>query len=293
MKRFERFIAIDWSGAKGSGQSSIQVAEINNDSQCPRLVSCPSGRRWSRSDVLEFIKLLQQPTLVGIDFAFSVPWQETCRPPDHVKDTKALWALVEQLCSGMPQLYAAPIWASAESPFRPYIFHHHSGHRGERYVRNNLREVERVEGKAISVYHMAGTQVGVGSFAGMRMLHHIAQTCGPAVAIWPFDEVDGSRTAVVEIYPSFFYRKAGSNRPSQRELSDRKFMQLDRTLEYYGCRRDAETFCRSVDQADALISAAALKAAADDHAFDIPKDSDFDIREGWIFGVPVPNGRTL
>jgi len=125
------------------------------------------------------------------------------------------------------------------------------------------------------------------------MLHQIAQTCGPAIAIWPFDEVDGTRTALVEIYPSFFYRKAGSNRPSQRELSDRNFMQLDRTLEYYGCTRDPEMACRSVDQADALISVAALKAAAADHGFDIPQDSDFDIREGWIFGVPLRNGKAL
>jgi hypothetical protein len=221
-----------------------------------------------------------------LDFAFSVPWQESCGRPNEVMDTKALWALVDRLCISAPHMYAGPIWTSPKSPFLPYILHSTSG-RGDFYDHRNLRMVEQLEGRAISIYHMVGVQVGAGSFAGMRMLHQISQSHAAKIAIWPFDEVDGTKTAIVEIYPSSFYRKAGSRRPSKEELTRCDFEQIDRTLEYYGCKRSTDTVCRSVDQADALISAAALRSTAGSGAFKFPDGHTFELREGWIFGVPT------
>ena len=285
MNRFGRFVGIDWSGAKGASHRGIQVAEIETDSRSPRLKAAPDGRRWSRSDIIEYLgKLLDKPTLVGIDFAFSVPLDNS-EFGRELSDAKALWSLVDSICVGAPHLYAGPVWTAEDSPFRPFIFHYGTRHKGERYNRKNLRVVERREGNAISVYHMAGPQVGASSFSGMRMLHHLTKSYGGTVAIWPFDKLDCTKTTVVEIYPSLFYRKAGARRPSSNNLKAFDYAEVDRTLKYYRAEREIDDVYRSVDQVDALIAAAALRKLADEFSFEIPASADFDLREGWIFGV--------
>ena len=287
MNRFRRFVGIDWSGARGRRQAGIQVALTDSDDSCCRLVKAAHGGNWSRSDVLDYIIGLDDlPTLVGIDFAFSVPWNGELAGPTRIDDVRSLWARVEELCDGTEHLYAGPVWAAEHSPFRPFIFHHASGHTGPSYRRNNLRAVDAVEGNAISIYHMTGTQVGAGSFAGMRMLHRLATRHGDSVAIWPFDAVDGTKTTIVEIYPSFFYRSAGVSRPTRADLLASDYRTLDKALGFYGGRRRRGEACRSVDQADALVSAAALRKLADSASFAGPAREGFDPREGWIFGVP-------
>ena len=290
MNRFKRFVGIDWSGAMGAAQSGIQVAELEADSRSPLLKCPPYGRKWSRSDVMEYIgQLNDRPTLVGIDFAFSVPWGRSDEFLFRLNDVRALWALIDSLCDGTPHLYAGPVWTATDSPFRPYIFHYQTRHRGERYDRKNRREVETLEGNAISVYHMAGPQVGASSFSGMRMLHQMTKSHGEAIAIWPFDKIDGTKTAVVEIYPSFFYRKASARRPTSKDLNDFNYAEIDKTLNHYGASRVADfDGCRSVDQVDALIAAAALRELTRSFVFEIPAGQNFDLREGWIFGFPYP-----
>jgi hypothetical protein len=291
VRTFKRFVGIDWSGAKGATQSGIQVAEIEANAAGPRLIRPPNGRKWSRSGAMEYItQLNDKPTLVGIDFAFSVPWNFGGAQFDarQVTDVRALWALVDSICDGTPDLYAGPVWTAPDSPFRPYIFHHHTKHRGELYYRLKRRKVEHLEGNAISVYHMAGPQVGAGSFSGMRMLHRLTSSHREGIAIWPFDVVDGAKTAVVEIYPSLFYRKAGARRPTSNDLIGSNHAEIDKTLGYYDAERTVNfDDCRSVDQSDALIAAAALRKLANSLAFKIPASQDFDLREGWIFGFPL------
>jgi hypothetical protein len=286
MSHFGRFVGIDWSGAKGASHRGIQVAEIEANSRYPRLKSAPNGRRWSRFDIIEYIgNLRDMPTLVGIDFAFSVPWDKDSEFVRELSDAPALWSLVDSICVGTPHLYAGPVWTVEDSPFRPFIFHYETRHKGERYSRENRRVVEKREGNAISVYHMAGPQVGASSFSGMRMLHHLVKSHGGTVAIWPFDKLDCTKTTVVEIYPSFFYRKAGARRPSSNDLKALNFAEIDKTLKYYRAEREIEDVYRSVDEVDALIAAAALSKLADEASLRIPAGADLDLREGWIFGV--------
>jgi hypothetical protein len=290
MTGFGRFVAIDWSGAKGARHAGIQIAEIEVGSAECRLVAPTSGGRWSRPEVIDYIvKLNDKPTLVGIDFAFSIPWDNDLVGPRQIGDVRALWAFVDGLCDQTPHLYAGPVWTGEQSPFRPYILH--TKHRGERYRRNYRRKVDDVEGKAISIYHMIGAQVGAGSFSGMRMLHKIATCHGKSIAIWPFDAIEEAKTTVVEIYPSFFYRKAGVERPRRLDLLASNYDALDRALSFYDGRRQCGIVCRSVDQADALVAAAALRKLADSAAFMYPECEGFDRREGWIFGVPVRYGK--
>jgi hypothetical protein len=59
-------------------------------------------------------------------------------------------------------------------------------------------------------------------------------------------------------------------------------------LNYYGATRTADfDVCRSVDQSDALIAAAALRKLANKLAFKFQPSPNFDLREGWIFGLPL------
>jgi hypothetical protein len=117
------------------------------------------------------------------------------------------------------------------------------------------------------------------------MLHHLVKSHGGTVAIWPFDKLDCTKTTVVEIYPSFFYRKAGARRPSSNDLKALNFAEIDKTLKYYRAEREIEDVYRSVDEVDALIAAAALSKLADEASLRIPAGADLDLREGWIFGV--------
>ena len=49
MTNFARFVAIDWSGAKGKRHKGIAIAEARGD-VAPRLVR--PGHVWSREEVL-------------------------------------------------------------------------------------------------------------------------------------------------------------------------------------------------------------------------------------------------
>jgi hypothetical protein len=116
------------------------------------------------------------------------------------------------------------------------------------------------------------------------MLHQIANLFGEAIAIWPFDKVDCTKTTVVEIYPSLFYREAGGRRPSSKALKEFNYAEIDSALRHYGAARAPNDVFRSVDQADALVAAAALRRLADSLGFEVSAGGAFDVREGWIFG---------
>jgi hypothetical protein len=49
VKQFARYVAIDWSGAKGHRHKGIAIAEARGDT-APRLIR--AGHSWSRQEVL-------------------------------------------------------------------------------------------------------------------------------------------------------------------------------------------------------------------------------------------------
>ncbi len=73
--RFEAYVAIDWSGAKGRRHKGIAIAEAR-DERAPRLVR--PGHVWSRSEVCDWLlaRAAQEPTLFGFDFSFAPPFAE-------------------------------------------------------------------------------------------------------------------------------------------------------------------------------------------------------------------------
>ena len=250
---FERFIAIDWSGAKREFQSGIQVAELINGGSRPQLVKPPTGGKWSRQSVLEFISTPNEfPTLIGLDFAFSVPWngQRLSLPECLSKFSKVdeLWSFVDGFCNDAPFLYGGPIWCATDSPLRPFILC--IGHKGSQFCSNRLRATESAANpRPETVYKIVGAKtVGAGSFAGMRLLHALRRL-NKGIAIWPFDEIRGARVVVAEIYPSAFYVMAGRRRPNlKNDAPDVVAEKVRAVLNHFGVvGRCQPKECRSTD----------------------------------------------
>ena len=284
---FERFIGIDWSGAeKCSG--AIQVAELVRGARQPKLRSPMEGKHWNRERVARYLKTLtDKRTLVGIDFAFSLP---TPYPIAKIQRIRELWTFVDEFCitaSGeIGDYYAAAVWLSETSPFRPYF--RYGDYRGDLFDGKRLRRTEQVsKPRGCSVYKLMYSQVGRGSFAGMRVLRFLSQRPGGEIAIWPFDRIDDARIVIVEVYPSAFYPFANCRRPNSKHNDEQIAGIVDTVLSHFG------TMCgdsrpKSQDEIDAYVTSAALAyLSMTTSSFAVPpRLRERVAKEGWIFGVP-------
>ena len=212
--RFERFAAIDWSGAKGVRHKGIAVALCEERDAVPRLIAAPDGI-WSRRLVADWLvaAAAQAPTLFGFDFSFAPPFitRRAYLPGDPVpEDAPAFWAYVDAICDDV-DLGAASLLESAHR--RHFYFGKADGVKAA-FLHHRICE-DRYNagggGKLSTVYDAIGAaQVAKASFAGMRMLHHVRDH----VPIWPFDPCPAAGSLVVEIYTSIAARAAG--RPKGR-----------------------------------------------------------------------------
>ena len=101
MNRFQRFAAIDWSGAKGRRHKGIALAVCEAGDAAPRLID--RDRPWSRTEVLEWLLATadEAPTLYGFDFSYAPPIVErgAYLPGDAApEDARSFWAYVDALC---------------------------------------------------------------------------------------------------------------------------------------------------------------------------------------------------
>ena len=278
---FKQFVAIDWSGAKGSRHKGIAVAQCQAGTDAPTLVVAPDGL-WSRQAVLDWlVARAAAPMLAGFDFSFSAPFVDRgAHLPGEAPtaDARALWAMIDAQ-SDDPDLGATA-----------FITRHRGTHfylgaaDGTKADFLHWRRCEtRTDGhrKPSTVYDAIGAaQVAKGSFAGMRLLHHLADR----IPVWPFDPPPRSGAAIVEIYTSIAARAAGigGGRSKIRDGAT-----LDSALAALGSSAHAPLDQYDDHATDAILTAAWLRARADTADFWYPSamTSHIASTEGWTFGV--------
>jgi hypothetical protein len=269
--RFDRFVGIDWSGAKGARHPSVQVAVANAGDAPPQLVLPPSGV-WSRAGVRDWLADLDGDVLVGIDAGFGF-----AAGPGFDIPARSLWAEIDAVCAGDPDLGGHGFIAHRRDAF--WL----GAADGPRAARAHLRVTEAVYaasrlGQPTSNFVLLGaSQVGKATLAAMRLLHRQPHP------VWPFDPVPDAGPLLLEIYAQAFARMAGT----RGKIRDRAH--LDAALAVFGSRPlppdFAETFPDHVG--DAVVTAAGLRAIAGQPRWWSPAAMTPDIAsiEGWTFGV--------
>ena len=187
--RFNRFACVDWSGAKGSKHPGIALAVCKVGDEAPLLVT-PPERYWSRTAIADWLLAQEDDLLVGFDFSFAPPLVERGMylPGEPLpKSAKPFWSYVETACddedlgaaSFLEQLHRRHFYFGAADGAKADFLH---WRQCEILSRNS-------SGKTSTVFDAIGaSQVAKASFAGMRLLHHIAES----MAIWPFDTLSAS-----------------------------------------------------------------------------------------------------
>jgi hypothetical protein len=280
---FERFAAIDWSGARGKRHKGIAIAMCEAGSAAPRLVR--PGHIWSRTEVLDWLPAAaaEAPTLFGFDFSFAPPIAERGEylpgEPGVPTDARAFWAYVDRV-SDDEDLGAAS--------FLERVHRHHfyfGAADGTKADFMHFRQCDarlNAQGgrKTASAYDAIGAaQVAKASFSGMRLLHRL----DGRVQIWPMDKLPERGSAVVEIYTRIYLRRAGL---SGTKLRSR--VELNRALKGLGSAPVRLRFEPNDHQTDALVTAAGMRAlAAEEPRAFAPEGLTPALArtEGWTFGI--------
>lgn len=293
MSRFEHFLAIDWSGARGRWHKGIALALADAEGGPPVLV--PAGPRgWSREDVLAVLADLPPATLVGLDLGISLPfvdcgaffpgWEES---PASARE---LWALVDRLSAADPHFAADGFVSHA----RAADYFHHGAQMGAHYRcdgaehrSGRLRVTELAQRAAgcrpHSNFKLVGNgQVGKASLTGMRVLHAL----GGRVPVWPVDPDPGHGSLIVEMYTAIPALAVG------RKASATKFTSYEALNEALAHPEIASpplagSGAITDHEADALLTAAWLRRAAGRAWLWQPAGlTDHIARtEGWTFGT--------
>jgi hypothetical protein len=281
VNRFESYVAIDWSGAKGKRHKGIAIAEARGES-APRLVC--AGHIWSREEVLQWLlKRAAEPTLFGFDFSLAPPLIERGEylpgEPGVPATAREFWAYVDRM-SDDEDLGAASFLEAAHR--RHFYFGIADGVKaGFMHFRQCDAHLNAQGGRKIaSAYDAIGAaQVAKASFSGMRLMHRI----DGKVAIWPMDPLPERGSVVVEIYTRIYLRRAGMRGTKLRTRAE-----LNRALKGLGSPPARLHFEPNDHQTDALVTAAGMRllATTEPRAF-APEGLTPHIArtEGWTFGV--------
>lgn len=281
--QFERFAAIDWSGAKGRKHKGIAIAICNAGEAAPRLVR--PDHVWSRLEVLDWLleAAAKAPTLFGFDFSFAPPIAARGEylPGESgiPADAKAFWAYVDRV-SDDEDLGAASFLERVHR--RHFYFGAADGTKADfmHFRQCDARLNAQGGRKTASAYDAIGAaQVAKASFSGMRLLHRLDDR----VPIWPMDRLPERGSAVVEIYTRIYLRRSGLPGTKLRSKAE-----LNRALEGLGCAPARLCFEPNDHQTDALVTAAGMRALAaeEPRAFDPDGLTPALARtEGWTFGI--------
>ena len=282
MTAFDRFAAIDWSGAKGKRHKGIAIAICDATGGAPRLVR--PDHVWSRTEVLDWLvaEAAEAPTLFGFDFSFAPPIADRGEylpgEPGVPAYARELWAYVDRHCDD-EDLGAASFLERSHR--RHFYFGIADGVKADymHFRRCDARLNAMGGRKTASAYDAIGAaQVAKASFAGMRLLHRLSGK----VAIWPMDPLPEGGSAVVEIYTRIYLREAGLSGTKLRSRAD-----LNRALAGLGSPPARLRFEPNDHQTDALVTAAGMRllAARPDSWSPEGLTPELARTEGWTFGI--------
>ena len=286
---FDYFVWIDWSGAKGHAHKGISVFTAKAGDDLPQKQLPPDGKKaFSRADVIGYLEDLSRAgsVLAGIDFAFAYPVDDKghyfpALEQAHLQpaNAKTLWALIDEVNQGAEDYYGGLIWD--HRPLGAY-YNAPAGRKGALFEsrRRHTEEAARAVKAPSPTFNCVGPAgVGTGSLAGMRLCNFFADKA----EIWPFFSKAEASLTLVEIFPSYYFKLADIA-PIGADYT--KPAALNKALSYFGSAPVADDFNAEgpdADDADALISAAALRfLSQDEQSWSVPEIAR---REGWIFGV--------
>ena len=279
--KFIRFVAIDWSGAKGARHKGIAIASAGREG-APKLIR--PNHFWSRTEVKDWLlkEATREPTLFGFDFSFAPPFVERGAylpgEPGIPDNAKEFWAYVERHCSD-DDLGAASF---LEDVHRRHFYFGIADGRKSDFVffrQCDARLNQQGGRKTASAYDaICAAQVAKASFAGMRLLH----TLGDKMAIWPMDSLRPGHSAVVEIYTRIYLRAAGMPGAKLRSRAD-----LNRALAGLGSPPARLRFEPDDHQTDAMVTAAGMRVHATNPSAFAPDGLTPALArtEGWTFGI--------
>jgi hypothetical protein len=200
---FERYIGIDYSGAKTPVDSlkGLRVYEATPMAPPKEVLPPHSPRKyWTRRGLTHWLVAQlseKRPTLVGIDHAFSFPLRyfETYGLP-------ADWThFLEDF-----RLH----WPTDEDIYVDFVREGHEGNGAARCGNTRWRRITELRaGSAKSVFHFdVQGSVAKSTHAGLPWLLYLRSQLNRRVHFWPFDgwEIPTETSAIVEIYPSLWSR---------------------------------------------------------------------------------------
>ena len=253
--QFHRYFGVDYSGAKtpnaplpGICVFSATVAKITEEVIDPH-------RGWSREAVAKWLVVIlasEEPTLVGIDHAFSFPrkyfgvhglsgdWKEFL-------DDFALHWPTDQRHVRVEDVRTGQI-----------------GNAAARSGESTWRRITEVAVGAKSPFHFdVQGSVAKSTHAGLPWLRYVRQRLESRVHFWPFDgwSIPAGRSAIVEVYPKLWSRRYPVDQRNQHQ-------------------QDAYAVAAALRDADAAGSLSELLAPSLS-----PDDNATASVEGWILGV--------
>lgn len=297
MNEFDRFIGIDFSGAKGPGLKGLRVADALRNKRAVNLVQNPyrDSGIWRRSDLgawlVEQARRSQERIFVGMDLAFGFPYIDRGAYfpglKNGPKSVRALWKLVEAESGGdeVRQFYAGRVYLDDRSRLREYFMigsfrgSHYEGR--TRVMESGSRVVPGAN--PTTVFNLVGpATVGVSSLSGMRLALWLDGELGNDLAFWPFDQerCRDASMVVTEIFPRLYYLRAGEQAGAWRIPSD-----FARVLRAYDAT--CEDAVITEDEGDSIVCAAALRALSKETwTWEAPlRERIAATREGWIYGA--------
>ena len=198
---FRRYIGIDYSGAQ-TPTSSLKGLRVYAAAPevPPDEVQPPASARkyWTRRGIFEWLvgELAEdQPTLVGIDHAFSFPlryFQQHALPLEWA-------AFLEDFHRHWP--------ADEDNVYLDFIREGQIGDGRARWGDPHWRRLTELRARAKSAFHFdVQGSVAKSTHAGVPWLLHLRRRFDSRLHFWPFDgwHIPPGQSAVVEVYPALW-----------------------------------------------------------------------------------------